>query len=92
MEAICKAVSSGSLRGARGNSGVILSLLFRGMSKALKEHNQADGVIFAAAVDGDGLVVVIGDLHALGHGLPLQQLEDALLIFSCHAHSPQHWW
>ena len=43
--------ASALLRGARGNSGVILSLLFRGMSKALKEHNQADGVIFAAALN-----------------------------------------
>ena len=43
--------ASALLRGARGNSGVILSLLFRGMSKALKEHDQADGVIFAAALN-----------------------------------------
>ena len=34
MEAVCKAISSGSLRGARGNSGVILSQLFRGFTKA----------------------------------------------------------
>lgn len=36
MDALCKAVSSGSLRGARGNSGVILSQLFRGFTKAIK--------------------------------------------------------
>lgn len=36
MEAICKAISSGSLRGARGNSGVILSQLFRGFTKRIK--------------------------------------------------------
>ncbi len=42
--------ASALLRGARGNSGVILSLLFRGMSKALKEHESADGGIFAAAL------------------------------------------
>lgn len=36
MEALCKAISSGSLRGARGNSGVILSQLFRGFTKAIK--------------------------------------------------------
>ncbi len=42
--------ASALLRGARGNSGVILSLLFRGMSKALKEHERADGGIFAAAL------------------------------------------
>ncbi len=46
--------ASALLRGARGNSGVILSLLFRGMSKALKEHERADGAIFAAAL-GEGV-------------------------------------
>lgn len=35
MEAVCKAISSGSLRGARGNSGVILSQLFRGFTKSV---------------------------------------------------------
>lgn len=35
MEKLCKAISSGSLRGARGNSGVILSQLFRGFTKAI---------------------------------------------------------
>ena len=36
MESVCKAISSGSLRGARGNSGVILSQIFRGFTKRLK--------------------------------------------------------
>ena len=39
MEAICKAISSGSLRGARGNSGVILSQLLRGFTKVVKQHD-----------------------------------------------------
>ncbi len=39
------------LRGARGNSGVILSLLFRGFAKALKDKNTADGGDFAIALD-----------------------------------------
>ncbi|MDE7171240.1 MAG: DAK2 domain-containing protein [Oscillospiraceae bacterium] len=43
--------ASALLRGARGNSGVILSLLFRGISKALKEKDEADGVVFAAALN-----------------------------------------
>ncbi len=42
--------ASALLRGARGNSGVILSLLFRGMSKGLKERETADGAVFAAAL------------------------------------------
>ena len=43
--------ASALLRGARGNSGVILSLLFRGIGKAFKEHDTADGVLFAAALN-----------------------------------------
>lgn len=42
--------SSALLRGARGNSGVILSLLFRGFSKGLKGKNEADGADLAAAL------------------------------------------
>ncbi len=52
-ESVGKAASinaSALLRGARGNSGVILSLLFRGVSKGLKEKDQADGALFAAAL------------------------------------------
>ena len=43
--------ASAMLRGARGNSGVILSLLFRGFSKALKGCTEADGVILAEAIN-----------------------------------------
>ena len=43
--------ASALLRGARGNSGVILSLLFRGVAKALKEQDTADGATFAAALN-----------------------------------------
>ena len=53
-DSIGKAASinaSALLRGARGNSGVILSLLFRGVSKGLKEKDEADGVVFAAALN-----------------------------------------
>ena len=45
-----KVTASALLRGARGNSGVILSLLFRGISKALKGLDTADGKAFAAAM------------------------------------------
>ncbi len=47
---VLKAISSGSLRGARGNSGVILSQLFRGFSKAVKEED-IDTVLFAAGME-----------------------------------------
>ena len=45
-----KIAASAMLRGARGNSGVILSLLFRGISKKLKEHTECDGVLWAQAL------------------------------------------
>jgi len=40
MKFLAKAISSGSLRGARGNSGVILSQIFRGMTKVIGEHEE----------------------------------------------------
>ncbi|MBQ2853877.1 MAG: DAK2 domain-containing protein [Oscillospiraceae bacterium] len=45
-----KVAASAMLRGARGNSGVILSLLFRGISKKLKGTEAADGVLWAEAL------------------------------------------
>ena len=47
MEAVCKAISQGSLRGARGNSGVILSQLLRGFTKVVKEHEDIDAKILS---------------------------------------------
>ncbi|MBQ5810635.1 MAG: DAK2 domain-containing protein [Clostridia bacterium] len=47
---VTKAAASAMLRGARGNSGVILSLLFRGLSKGMKEIETADGAQFASAL------------------------------------------
>ncbi len=51
MAALCKAISSGSLRGARGNSGVILSQLFRGFTKGVREHEKLNTKILADALD-----------------------------------------
>ena len=51
MEALAKAISSGSLRGARGNSGVILSQLFRGFTKAIREVNEIDVPLMAVAFE-----------------------------------------
>lgn len=50
MASLAKAISSGSLRGARGNSGVILSQLFRGFTKEIKECDVIDVTILANAV------------------------------------------
>ena len=49
MAALAKAISSGSLRGARGNSGVILSQLFRGFCKVIKEYDEVDVTILSEA-------------------------------------------
>ena len=51
MVSMAKAISSGSLRGARGNSGVILSQLLRGFTKEIREHKGIDTVILARACD-----------------------------------------
>ena len=52
LYAASKVAAAAMLRGARGNSGVILSLLFRGISKSLKGSETADGVLWAAALQG----------------------------------------
>lgn len=51
MQDLAKAISSGSLRGARGNSGVILSQLLRGFTKEVREHKDADIFTLAAAME-----------------------------------------
>ena len=50
LDKAAKTAASAMLRGARGNSGVILSLLFRGISKKLKGADHADGVLWADAL------------------------------------------
>ena len=49
MESFAKAVSSGSLRGARGNSGVILSQLLRGFTKVIREEKEITPAVLAAS-------------------------------------------
>lgn len=49
MKDLAKAISSGSLRGARGNSGVILSQLLRGFTKSIREEKEIDVLGLAAA-------------------------------------------
>ena len=52
LEKAAKTTASAMLRGARGNSGVILSLLMRGISNVLKGKTEADGVLWAQALQG----------------------------------------
>lgn len=51
MTTLCKAISSGSLRGARGNSGVILSQIFRGFTKGVRDYEELNVTIIADAFD-----------------------------------------
>ncbi len=51
MASLCKAISSGSLRGARGNSGVILSQLFRGFTKSIRDKSELNIPVFADAFE-----------------------------------------
>lgn len=51
MGELAKAISSGSLRGARGNSGVILSQLLRGFTKGIKGYKELDAVLIANAME-----------------------------------------
>lgn len=49
MSEVCKAIAGGSLRGARGNSGVILSQLLRGFCKVVREEEEIDSIVLAQA-------------------------------------------
>ena len=51
METLAKAISSGSLRGARGNSGVILSQLLRGFTRSVRKSQELDAEAIAAAME-----------------------------------------
>lgn len=51
MYDLAKAISSGSLRGARGNSGVILSQLLRGFTKGVRDHEEVDIFTLASALE-----------------------------------------
>ena len=51
MKTLAKAISSGSLRGARGNSGVILSQLLRGFTKTIEHYDTVDAPVFAKAFE-----------------------------------------
>ena len=65
-----KVTARGLLRGARGNSGVILSLLFRGMSKSLKGLTEADGAALAAAMQ-EGVATAYGAVMKPAEGTVL---------------------
>ena len=70
VDEAAKVTASGLLRGARGNSGVILSLLFRGMSKVFKGLTEADGVQLASAMQ-EGVSTAYGAVMKPAEGTVL---------------------
>ena len=70
VDEAAKVTASGLLRGARGNSGVIFSLLFRGMSKVLKGTAEADGAQLAAAMQ-EGVATAYGAVMKPAEGTVL---------------------
>ena len=86
MKAVCKTISSGSLRGARGNSGVILSQLIRGFTKVASEADELDVSLLATAIESsvetaykavmkpkEGTILTV----AAGAGKKARELADA---------------
>ena len=65
-----RVTAGGLLRGARGNSGVILSLLFRGMSKIMKDMKECDGKTLAAAMS-EGVATAYGAVMKPAEGTVL---------------------
>ncbi|MBO4853593.1 MAG: DAK2 domain-containing protein [Oscillospiraceae bacterium] len=95
LEQAAKTAASALLRGARGNSGVILSLLFRGMSKAFKGLVEADGAALAAAMSegvstaygavmkpAEGTVLTVSRLTAKRAVEAAQENSDAEYVLS----------
>lgn len=70
IDEAAKITARGLLRGARGNSGVILSLLFRGMSKSFKGLTEADGAALAAAMQ-EGVATAYGAVMKPAEGTVL---------------------
>ena len=91
------ATASALLRGARGNSGVILSLLFRGMAKKLREKEDADGCDFAIALregvetaykavmkPAEGTILTVTRVSAQ-HAVELCQTDPAMSVHDVFA-------
>ncbi len=89
METLAKCISSGSLRGARGNSGVILSQLLRGFTKGIKDQEELDVIDLAGAMQKavetaykavmkpkEGTILTVAKGAALKAAELAQSLED----------------
>ncbi len=94
MKSLAKAISSGSLRGARGNSGVILSQLFRGFTKVIAEYDTVTVGVMARAMEKsvetaykavmkpkEGTILTVAKGAAL-KALELAETTTDLLVFA----------
>ena len=94
VELTAKTAASALLRGARGNSGVILSLLFRGFSKGLEGKNEADGKDLAEALSlgveaaykavmkpTEGTILTVARLAATKGKEVSEENKDPLFVF-----------
>ncbi len=76
LAATCKAIAHGSLMGARGNSGVILSQLLRGLAGGLELAGEATGAVVAAS---------LRDAAAAAYGAVLKPIEGTILTVAREA-------
>ena len=94
METLAKAISSGSLRGARGNSGVILSQLLRGFTRSVRKSSALDAPAIAAAMEKavetaykavmkpkEGTILTVAREAALKAGEIAGEADDLLPFF-----------
>ena len=93
LDKVAAATASALLRGARGNSGVILSLLFRGMSKAMKGLTTCDGIQLAAAMNegveaaykavmkpAEGTILTVSRLAAAAAAEKAEETDDCMAV------------
>ena len=93
LKSLAKAISSGSLRGARGNSGVILSQLFRGFAKVIAEYEVITVPVMARAMEKasetaykavmkpkEGTILTVAK-GAAQKGMELKETTEDLLVF-----------
>ena len=93
LYAVAKTAASATLRGARGNSGVILSLLFKGLKRALKGHDSCDGILWAQALQegvdaaykavmkpAEGTILTVSRLAAAKAAAAAQEKNDVEFV------------
>ena len=93
LYAVAKPAASATWRGARGNSGVILSLLFKGLKRALKGHDSCDGILWAQALQegvdaaykavmkpAEGTILTVSRLAAAKAAAAAQEKNDVEFV------------